>query len=189
MTHFNCVPYHNNHNHSGHIISDLFVSPKYKTFKEEIFNYKHQNIYVYNKATTKVNNYLNTNKVKQLKPILWKWDSDWITLSYGIPKDAPISFNHLLSLSLYTDYTDLSTDFSSSFRPMKAFESLSSIKQRNSSYAHMARYLRETVQIYGRWNEDERDGKEAKDIWTGPWCMFYVYIFNLCNVCDDILFT
>ena len=167
----------NIHDHSGHDISDLYVLPKYNTFKEEIFNYNHFNINAYKQASTKVNHYLKSYTVITLKPILDDRDrTQWINLLYEIPKDKPISFNHLLSLSLYTDYTDLSREFSSTFRPTQTYEPLSSIKKRNSSFYFMSKNLRETVQIYGRWRGDARHGEYA---WKGPWCMSSCFFFYI----------
>eukprot|EP01084_Bolivina_argentea_P228679 386176_1 len=110
----------------------------------------------------KINEYVKTNIVKKSranypssKPCkgdigypkgIWKY---YVYLKYDIDHGSSISFNHLLSLVLYTDFTDLSRDFSSTFRAVKSHETLDSIKQRNSNYYHWSKSLREMVQMFG----------------------------------------
>ena len=50
---------------------------------------------------------------------------------------------------LYTDYSNLSSDFSSTFRNKTKFEAFSRTKQRHANYYWMSKLLRETVAIYG----------------------------------------
>lgn len=182
MKHFPHKTSHNVHYHSGYFISDLYVNQKYQSFKDEISHYDHFDMNMYSETTTKVDIYLASKKVKALKPKseTRSWlAQDWINLSYEIAEDEPISFNHLLSLCLYTDYTNLSSDFSSTFRALHRYETLSSVKRRNANYHFMSKYLREAVQIYGRWNRDERDGEKSKDVWKGPWCMSFFFLYML----------
>eukprot|EP01084_Bolivina_argentea_P083473 151121_1 len=147
---------YNQNDHSGYKISALFVKQKYGSFKEEICNYKHIIFQQYqNEIVIKVNGYIGTDIVKDTKPIDWKCQE----LHYGITKEAKLEFKNLVSLILYTDYSDLCTDFSKSFRKKTPYESLESIKKRNSEYWWMSKILRETVEIfggcsYGRYNEN-----------------------------------
>ena len=62
-------------------------------------------------------------------------------LHYGIEPGTTISYNHLLAVCLYTDFSDLCTDFSQSFRRIHNYESSDSIKVRNRNYHFMAKYL------------------------------------------------
>eukprot|EP00488_Nonionellina_sp_1-RS-2012_P002885 TRINITY_DN581_c0_g1_i2.p2 TRINITY_DN581_c0_g1~~TRINITY_DN581_c0_g1_i2.p2 ORF type:complete len:117 (-),score=26.77 TRINITY_DN581_c0_g1_i2:428-778(-) len=86
-------------------------------------------------------------------------------LHYGINCNDALSFDHLLALTLYTDCSDLCTDFSSTFRRVQAFESLSSMLKRNSEYCFMSKHLRECVEIYGQCRADGEDFRynEEKD--------------------------
>ena len=68
---------------------------------------------------------------------------------FGIIKGAPISKERLISMILYTDYSDLSSDFTSTFRNKTKFEGFKRTKQRHTNYYWMSRLLRETVAIYG----------------------------------------
>ena len=144
-------PHHaswNVNDHGGYSPKQLFISPKYSTFNEEITEYKYLSYKIYKKVIeTKVKQYYTTNMVKTLKSC-W-FDDECIKLEYDIDPDSPIKFEHLLSLCLYTDLSDLCFDFSCSFRALNPYEPLSLIKDRNSKYYWFSRYLRECVQLYG----------------------------------------
>merc|ERR1712087_1103384 len=57
--------------------------------------------------------------------------------------------SHLHALFLYTDFSALSTEFSSSFRAVYRGESLDSIKARNGRFHHFAKHLKELVMYFG----------------------------------------
>ena len=150
--------------HGGYDIRDLFVSPKYKTFKQEIMEYQHlSGDNMKNYATTiipKCKQYLNHSAVIKQKRawIQTGATSNAVMLKYGIATNTDhrkdngkgrIILQHLISLVLYTDYSEHSTAFSATFRPQNAYEPLFLIKQRNQIYYWMSKYLRELVQIFG----------------------------------------
>eukprot|EP01084_Bolivina_argentea_P316410 548450_1 len=133
----------NVHHHAGYAVSDLYVNQKYSSFKEEISNYKHLNITQYNKKYNKLTEYMKTENAR-----IATYCHDY--LQYDIADGSPISKHHLLSIILYTDFSELSTDFSSTFRAIHHYEILSSIKTRNSNYWWMSKYLREAIECYGK---------------------------------------
>eukprot|EP01084_Bolivina_argentea_P085065 153774_1 len=135
----------NNYNdHSGFDIDELFVAPRYNTFKEEIFNYEQFDINQYaHYVVTKAKKYINTQIVKAIKAF-----ERWGRPEHYDP--APFGLSHLCAIILYCDFSDLSTNFSSTFRKMEPFETLVSIKARNSRYYWLSKILRETVEIYGQ---------------------------------------
>ena len=145
----------NIHDHSGYSPSQLFVEPKYLSFKEEIYNYKYLEVRHYKQEIVpKVNEYIETHKVKRIKSKSLTSNASLkapniVNIDYGIKSQTTISFNHLLSITMYCDLTRLCTEFSSTFRPLHNYESLESIKSRNATYYWMSRYLRETVQYFG----------------------------------------
>ena len=150
--------------HSGFEVCDLFIRRKYDTIKEEMLSYKHEfkdsrQIQV---IMEKAEAYLRHSKV--IKAIKAKGNSHGrkgeVPPYYDIEWDSPLLLDHLLSIMLYCDYTKHSAAFSSSFRKIDNFEDLQSIKQRNSKYFWMAKRLRETVEIYGRFSlgDKSRDG-------------------------------
>eukprot|EP01083_Nonionella_stella_P248199 859586_1 len=149
----------NLNDHGGYKISELFVPQRHANFKEEIRNYKFIDMDAYETTMVKVNAFMATESVKALKACTEiKGSITFIVLQYGIQHGDPILPRHLLSLFFYTDFTDLCTDFSATFRAIKQFEQLSSIKARNSKYWWMAKSLREMVELYGVARRRDRGG-------------------------------
>eukprot|EP01084_Bolivina_argentea_P298538 514475_1 len=139
----------NINDHSGYNICDLYIIAKYNSFKEEIAHYRYFSLKRFtNETIIKVNKYMNANIVKGMKAVSKTMAR--YAKHYRISVSSPFTFSHLLSLVLYCDYDDLSTDFSSSFRKIKKYETLSNIKKRNSKYYYFSKYLRETVECYGQ---------------------------------------
>eukprot|EP01083_Nonionella_stella_P254839 875311_1 len=136
---------------SGYTIinNDLYIEQKYNSFKDEIRNYKYISLEQYDKAVVKVKFYHNAQEIKKNTATR---DGTLNNRYYGLDYLAKpqIKFEHLLSLVLYTDYIDLSTDFSSTFRKNNAFETLESMKRRNREYYWMSRWLRECVEMHGQ---------------------------------------
>ena len=58
----------------------------------------------------------------------------------------------MISIILYTDFTLLSSKFTSTFRKTGPFEPIQAIIQRNRSYYWMSRFLKETEQVYGQYH-------------------------------------
>ena len=100
----------NLHNHSGYIIADLYINQKFSTFKEEILKQYYEII------IPKINEYIHTNNVKQSKAA-WtdNGTSSSVPLKYGFGQGSKLNRSHLISVTIYTDYTEVSRDFSSSF--------------------------------------------------------------------------
>eukprot|EP01083_Nonionella_stella_P035993 98196_1 len=140
---------YNVNDHNGYKIGDLFVAQRHGSFKEESMCYQFITMAAFEMTMTKVKAYMATKGVKALKA--WnEGDVDMcIVLKYGIKHGQPLLPRHLLALLFYTDFTELCTHFSATFRATKQFEQLSSIKERNSHYWWMAKSLRETVELYG----------------------------------------
>lgn len=131
--------------HSGYKIRDLYVQKRYDTFGEEIKNYSYITISHYrNVILVKANGYINTSKVRAIK-------AEGPGTHYGITNGTPLSISNLISVILYTDFTALCSDFSSTFRKVSPYETISSIKWRNSKYWWLSKTLRETVELYADW--------------------------------------
>ena len=59
----------NVNDHNGYQIKDLFVEPKYITFKDELMNYPHLNIKHYHKIIIpKLNAYVQTHTFRTMLP-------------------------------------------------------------------------------------------------------------------------
>eukprot|EP01084_Bolivina_argentea_P047024 86630_1 len=101
--------------HSNYDICDLYIEKKYDTFKEEISNYKYISFKQYiDFVVTKANVYQSKNIVKQIETRTHSIGLRGI--HYGIDKGSKLGFKNLISLILYTDFSDLCKDFSCTFR-------------------------------------------------------------------------
>ena len=58
--------------------------------------------------------------------------------------------DELISIILYTDYSELSSHFTSSFRKRWAYESIQATINRHQHYYWMGKYLRNAVNKYGQ---------------------------------------
>ena len=129
---------------------EYYIEPKYRNFKEEILEYKDLSKKQYeNEVITKANIYIETKAVKGIPATEYKSDG----LKYNIAAGTEISINHLISVILYTDYTNLSSQFTSTFRQNGLFEPMNVTKERNRKYAYWSKLLLETVQVYGDTGE------------------------------------
>ena len=85
--------------------------------------------------------------------------------------ELSMKFDHILALVLYCDYSQLCTDFSASFRKKNVFETLKSVKHRNSNYFWFSKSLRETVELFGNsgyYKKEKDDILERGDGASGP---------------------
>eukprot|EP01084_Bolivina_argentea_P210260 357952_1 len=153
----------NQNDHGGYKVSELFVKTKYKNIKDEILN---NQIYTLNsveldQSLTKADQYINTERVKETiasphrsDATIFKYsraediDRDK-TLHYGIIKGTSLTYEHILCVIFYTDWSELSRQFSSTFRKAKIYQSLSTVKRKNSEFAIWSKLLREVVEIFG----------------------------------------
>eukprot|EP01083_Nonionella_stella_P142819 442577_1 len=139
---------YNTWNHSGYYCFELFIESKYRSFKEEILfpmNHANYNLSLaqYEKVIVKVKAYLQVSEFKKTSATVSQ---------YEIKENDPIQSDHLLALTLYTDYGNLCTDFSSTFRKQNSYETMDAVKERNSVYYWMSRRLRECVEVFGQFN-------------------------------------
>eukprot|EP01084_Bolivina_argentea_P129335 228429_1 len=116
---------------------DATVPLKYITFKHEILNNQMFSLKLHQLKLSiiKTLKYIQSEKVKQMK--------------HNFDKKSSISFNHLLSICLYCDWTELSTSFSSTFRKHKPLESLSAVVKRNQEFYHFSKWFTDTIQNFG----------------------------------------
>eukprot|EP01084_Bolivina_argentea_P120088 212874_1 len=91
-------------------------------------------------------------------------------LHYDIKKDDPIRKEHVMSVILYTDWSDLCTSFSNTFRKEELHHPLYKIKTKNAEYGNWSKLLRETIEYYGCSGEGVWDEEKEKfiDKLTGP---------------------
>ena len=130
--------------------NEFYIKPKYGNFKEEIRNYQFIDFrkQYENEVFIKASKYMETLAVRSIlcAPPADFWS---IGIKYGVSHGSRITIQHIISVMLYTDYTDLSASFTSSFRKHEAFETFNRTKSRNRRYWWWSKFLMETVQIYG----------------------------------------
>eukprot|EP01084_Bolivina_argentea_P280652 479994_1 len=192
------LQWHDNVNdHGGYNARQLFVPRKYNNMKHELLNNK---IFTLNLSELQISmnktyKYINTNYVKLITATpdygdqLFKHDRN-DNLHYGITAKTPISFNHLLSICLYCDWSELCTKFSATFRNKNSYESISMVIKNNSEFANWSRLLRETVELFGvsysgQYNsEHKRDDDKIFNRLKGPFfCgMSFVMVIPQFNI-------
>ena len=122
-----------------------FVPPKYGNMKEEIFNSPLLvgmiTITAWNALTALIERIMGSDAAHQLSS---NGQSEYM---YKLKKREPIDANHLRSLKLYTDFTDLSAKFCAVIR-WADLEQIAEI-------AHWTRSLIEMVQCFGSSLNDD----------------------------------
>eukprot|EP01084_Bolivina_argentea_P283145 484846_1 len=176
----------NNYNdHDGYNVSDLFITPRYASFKEEII-YGYLSIKQYETAFFKVQGFISSSMVKNIKAI--SPTNNPYVKHYGIEEGQPVLLHHLLSLVLWCDYTELNDDFRKTFSKMQRYETIDSIKRKNSKYYYLSKNLREVVECYGQCAAGDGDydtaSKAKINVLSGPFylgCSHVMYVaeFNI----------
>ena len=141
------------------------VKARYKDLKTEILHYKHLKVKEVNKIMVKAEQYLDTNVAKSMTNRGGKRRSG-----------KPLQLNHLVCIILYCDYTQLSRDFTISFRKSHQFQLLRQIKKHNSMYYHWAITLRELIKQYGQ-NYQQGNGNLSKLV--GPFYCGMSVVLNI----------
>ena len=158
--------------HSGYKVRELYVTKRYQSFGEEIMNYKQKEIDIKrfkDLAMAKARLYIQTEMAKSKEARSGKW----FPKHYDF-KGTSLKIDNLISVILYTDTTELSSDFSSTFRKKHPYETLSQIKQRNSKYWWWSKTLRETVELFG----DKTAGSVNK-LFKGPFYTGMSFVMNV----------
>ena len=68
---------------------------------------------------------------------------------YGIPYHSPLTYNRIMSILFYTDYSKLCTKFSGTFRKQTKFETNENLKNRHRNYWNWSKLLNETIHCWG----------------------------------------
>ena len=144
-------------------VPKMFVAKRFHNFKEEILHYRSIQSRQYAQAILpKAVQLFTTDTAKQMVAFRSN-DVLSVNIDYGIKNGEPITMEHLIAVTLYTDYSSLTTIFTSTFRKMHQYESIEQVKWRNQKYWWMSKRLYECVQLYGAGG-----GKQHQEILTGP---------------------
>ena len=136
-----------------------YIKKKYNNLEDEILN---NNIHQLNKkqftqnVMQKAKTLIETRKAKNIKA-----DTFLFGRRYGFEEGSLITEEHLMSLILYCSFTDLSFEFTKTFRKITKAENIQSCKQRNREYWNWSKLLVETVNIFC----EEQRGWESKKIY------------------------
>ena len=143
--------------------------------KEEILEYKDLNIDLYDtEILPKAKKYKSSQKIRSMKT-----RHDY-TKVYGLGRDVVIDLERLICIILYTDYTKLSSRFTSTFRKNNPFEPLQATKQRHRNYYWMAKLLKSSVESYGKtgYGNMDKETYEQVNKLSAPF-----FLWNEC--CDE----
>ena len=114
----------------------------YDNLKAEMLNYQYLSKKSIDKdVICKANQLCQTNACKSTQ-------AKWKNLA-DICYRAPMTKEHLIAVILYTDFTELSADFSGSFRRKGPFEQEQQVRNRNDKYWWWSKKLQEVLWAYG----------------------------------------
>eukprot|EP01084_Bolivina_argentea_P182813 315544_1 len=142
----------------------VFVNAKYISFKAEISSYKYFDYQQYTYIAVKAAKYEKSQIIKSIKAVYIRYLNKY----YEIPAGSTLLFDHLLAIILYTDYSELRDDFSSTFSKNTLTETIENITKRNSKYYWLSRRLRECVEIYGQCRVGDYKNNKNVNILSGP---------------------
>ena len=129
--------------YGGYTPKQLYVSPKFDNYKEEIL--EHIDVKMYdNTVLIKADKYMQSFKVREIHANRFCE----MALHYGIERYAPITKEHIISMILYTDFSAYCTKFSGTFRKSAPYESIYNVKARNAEFYHQSKLFRECVELY-----------------------------------------
>ena len=150
----------------------LNVQPHFQSLKEEMLDTKWVTEEAWRNLVAKAQLYLNAETIRA-----WA-AADISYLDSGIEIGAPITEMHVVAILLYCDFDELSTAFSRTFRSMTLWETMESVKRRNSNFYHLSKLLKEAVHIWGTCGESSGTTK----FWCGldfkvfaPKCLINLY--------------
>eukprot|EP01084_Bolivina_argentea_P038134 70527_1 len=136
------IDYGNAAINSSYTFKEWYISPTYGSMKEEVL-VKYLCIEQFNheaeKAALKLSAYKHSIKGSPKR----------FEIIYSMKEGTVITIKHILSLMLCINFSNLSYEFSTSFRKIKQRESDESVRRRHAKFYHFAKYLRETVECFG----------------------------------------
>lgn len=116
----------------------LYTTSKYSDLESEILEYKHIDMEQYEtEILPKALYYVKTKLVRSYE------------MRGFLGERAPMNEENLMTIIMYCDYTELSRDFTSTFRKKNAFEPVETSIKRHTKYCWFARILKETIADHG----------------------------------------
>ena len=122
-----------------------YVAPKYHSMKDEVTQFAENKLSIIQYKNTMRSALLKFSSMsKHIRGASEQWE-----IACEIPRNSPITLQHIIAITLYTDFTNLSSEFTTSFRKLSSSESDESLKSRHRAFGHWARLLRESVEVWG----------------------------------------
>eukprot|EP01084_Bolivina_argentea_P006944 13113_1 len=125
-----------------------YIIPQFSCLKEELVSNPYHKLpeskyyTIYEKAVQ----FIKANAVKSIKAR----DVGLINKNFGIPVDTPITINHIISLLIYCNETEIQNIYKRHTRKTSSDEPLKKLYHRQSFIAHWNRYLMEACFVYGQ---------------------------------------
>ena len=125
---------------------EWYIPKKYGSLQEELK--EKLSTWQWDQGMAKAKQMSKGEALRKLRSYAWK--------NYGVKMNEPIRTEHVMAVTLYTDYDELSYQFSKSFRKIPSDKSDEDTKRRNMEYREWSRILRETVNVLvQRWNKQK----------------------------------
>ncbi len=121
-----------------------YVDRKYLNLKDELINNNIFKIDIIKYCHTfiKAQKFINNSDIlKSMK------SKDY--LKYDIGMGILLKMENIMAIIFYTDYDQLSYQFSKTFRKLTSSDTINTMKLRNREFYHWSKILRETVECYG----------------------------------------
>eukprot|EP01084_Bolivina_argentea_P020141 37477_1 len=134
-----------NCDYSSKPISEWFIIPKYQNLKLEILSNHRVSFSIEQWQNTVIKSELKRKRYKnKVNKAFFLWQK-----AYGFGGQNTIDDRHIQALFLYTNYSDLCTKFTETYRKLSENESDSHLKDRHSYFAHFGKALKECVEVFG----------------------------------------
>ena len=186
----------------GGKICDYHVASKYLSLKEELtcsLNLCFISISKWNYSMDKVKKHIQTQYAKGLIANTKEYHTSYQhqfnhPIHFGHLDSDLIPLNHLMAIYLYTEYDQLQYKFSETYRKIHDHESLKSVINRHSNYYHFARYIKETIEVFGTkysygYNDKMYHGINKQMIFNGINAQVYGPLSTSVNEMVAIQFT
>ena len=164
----------------GYNFQDLSVYPRFGSLKDEILATGLLSPIDFEKLVNKkAKGYFKSSKCRKMKSAPFGGNLGEDPLHFEIKNGSPLTMQHLQSIILYTDFTELCTLFSLSLRKNKFGDGLKEIKARNSSFFYFSKFLRELVTYFGSNGAGGMNGKVSGSFFSGVSVILNISQFSI----------
>eukprot|EP01084_Bolivina_argentea_P183658 316877_1 len=136
-------------------VSQLYVPKHYGSLKDELISNEICTISIdqWDNSSEQAQYLQNTKNAKTLRANTDYYknytNSHNHPINFGYKDGSCITFKHLLCVYIYCNFDVLQCKFSETFRKMHEHETLPNVIKRHANYYHFARFLKETIEVFG----------------------------------------